>query len=167
VLELAASKGWNALEAKTLAQMTALTVTTITPYLSQPCRLMKLLVAVITRRASADVSTEETIRDALFALLMARFDVLQEYRAAIITMPSWLRSRPAAAVALAAALPSQLHATLALAGVYPITPLHIVSVVAAYGQTLRAWQQDDTADLTKTMAMLDRQLGYLFKVLPC
>jgi ubiquinone biosynthesis protein COQ9 len=161
VLEFAASKGWDTLEAKTLAHMTALSATAIAPYLSQPCRLMKLLVAAITRRATANVGVEDNTRDALFALLMARFDVLQEYRAAIIAMPSWLRSRPAAALALAASLPSQLHATLALAGIQPITPLQIINISAVYAQTLRIWRQDNTPDLSQTMAMLDRQLGYI------
>lgn len=99
----------------------------------------------------------QTPRDALFDVVMARFDALAPYRAALRSI---VRS----------GVPDLSHARgllasqgwmLAAAGITtdgPAGAAKAAGLASIYGTVLRTWLDDDDAGLARTMAVLDRRL---------
>jgi ubiquinone biosynthesis protein COQ9 len=81
-------------------------------------------------------------KDRLFDLLMRRFDALNEHREAYAALAWGLPRTPVEA------------GCLGLRGAFRIEGLG-----ALYACALRVWLKDESADLSKTMAELDKRLG--------
>ncbi|WP_416896158.1 MAG: hypothetical protein ACMVY4_11440 [Minwuia sp.] len=108
---------------------------------------------------------EESVRDRLFALLMARFDFLKTRREGLRAVLAGLPGDPAVAV-MTAAGPGLKSMRLALeaAGVTSAGlqgRLRARALGLAYASVMRTFLDDDSDDLSRTMAALDRQLGRL------
>lgn len=101
-------------------------------------------------------------KDRLFDLLMRRFDVLNEHRAAYAALAWELPRTPAEGFALLCQLRRSLANMLEAAGLSASGlrgTLRIEGLGAIYAAALRVWFKDDSADLAKTMAELDKRLG--------
>jgi hypothetical protein len=100
-------------------------------------------------------------RERLFDLVMARFDFLQAHRPGVLALMEALRTDPGTTLMLWGATLRSMRWLLAAAGV-PTTGLvgmlRIQGAGALWAYTLRAWEQDDSADMSSTMAALDRAL---------
>jgi ubiquinone biosynthesis protein COQ9 len=117
---------------------------------------------IADQSALAELTTDGTIRDRLFDLVMRRIDVLQAHRAGVLALLRALPCEPPTAVLLACATRRSLRWLYQAAGV----ELHglrgelkLRGLVAVWLWTLRAWQRDDSADLSPTMAALDQALA--------
>lgn len=106
------------------------------------------------------VEPGETPRDRLFDVLMRRFDALAPYRAALKTIlqdsigdPAALLALPALALSMAWMLE---RAGVSAAGWRGRLRVHLLA--GLYISVLRVFLTDDSADLAKTMAALDRRL---------
>ena len=107
------------------------------------------------------VPAEGTSREKLFDLVMLRFDQLQAHRPGIMALIQALRTDPGTAVLLGMATSRSMRwlleaaevPTEGLAGV-----LRVQGLMAIWTSCLRAWENDDSADLSATMAALDRGL---------
>jgi len=112
--------------------------------------------------ALAEISTEGSVRDRLFDLVMRRIDVLQAHRAGVLALLRALPCEPPTAVLLACATRRSLRWLAQAAGVQ-LTGLRgaltLRGLEAVWLWTLRAWQRDETADLSATMAALDAALN--------
>ena len=101
-------------------------------------------------------------KDRLFDLLMRRFDVLNEHREAYAALAWELPRTPVEAGCLALQLRRSLANMLEAAGLSASGlrgALRIEGLGAIYACALRVWLKDETADLSKTMAELDKRLG--------
>lgn len=111
--------------------------------------------------AEGSADPESSARDRLFEVMMRRFDALAPYKHAIRRMARTARCNPAlAAVLHRLALRSQRW-TLAAAGLREsglTGRLATHGIVLVYAETMRAWLNDDDADLGQTMAALDQSL---------
>ena len=112
--------------------------------------------------ALAEISTEGSVRDRLFDLVMRRIDVLQAHRAGVLALLRALPCEPPTAVLLACATRRSLRWLAQAAGV-DLSGLRgqltLRGLVAVWLWTLRAWQRDENADLSATMAALDAALN--------
>jgi len=100
-------------------------------------------------------------RDRLFELTMRRFDALNERRGAVRAVVRGVARDPAAAVAGLCRLQRSFAAMLEAAGISSSGLLGLVRMQGLGGVlacALRAWMDDDSEDLAKTMAALDRAL---------
>ncbi|MEQ8227415.1 MAG: TetR/AcrR family transcriptional regulator [Rhodospirillales bacterium] len=100
------------------------------------------------------------IRDRLFDLLMERFDALSPYRAAMAEIakdalcdPASLRFVPHMARTMSRVLEA---AGIGTSG--SVRLLQTKGLALVYADAFRIWLRDDSADLAKTMAALDRGL---------
>ncbi len=104
---------------------------------------------------------EGSVRERLFDLLMSRFDVLQQHRAGVLALLDALPLDPGAAVLLAGATGRSMGWMLEAAGC-PASGLtgllRVDGLTAVWLWTVRAWRQDESLDLSTTMAALDRAL---------
>ncbi len=104
---------------------------------------------------------EETPRDRLFEILMRRFDALKPHRAALRTMARDLVADPPTALCSAPALLRSMAWMLEAAGVGSAGlrgRLRVRALVLLYLSIMPVFFGDESADLAKTMAALDRRL---------
>lgn len=100
-------------------------------------------------------------REALFDLVMARFDVLQAHRAGVLALMEALRTDPGLSLMLWGATLRSMGWLLAASGIPTdgvAGALRVQGAGALWAYTLRSWQKDDSADMSSTMAALDRAL---------
>ncbi len=117
---------------------------------------------IADQAALAELPTEGTVRDRLFDLLMRRIDVLQAHRAGVLSLFRALPGEPPTAVLLACATRRSLRWLAPAAGVDTSGlrgELKLRGLLAAWLWTVRAWERDESADLSATMAALDTALG--------
>ena len=111
--------------------------------------------------AESEAATPLPARELLFDMLMRRLDVLQENRAGVLALFASLPFDPGAALALAGATGRSMAWMLAGAGVETTGfggVLRINLLSGAWLYAVRAWQADESADLSGAMAALDRAL---------
>ena len=99
----------------------------------------------------------QSSRDAIFEVVMSRFDILAPYKPALKSIAgSW----PTDATLLSAVLSSQAW-MLRSAGISPEGidgQLRVGGLAALYVSVFRTWLEDDDPGLARTMAVLDRRL---------
>ncbi|GER07622.1 hypothetical protein GCM10007972_20120 [Iodidimonas muriae] len=112
--------------------------------------------------AIADFEEDDSTRERLFALVMARFDAATPWRAAIRELARSAPTNPVLAATAGQALMTMSARALRLAGVRVSGPFGFARVngfmLAVLLPTARIWLQDESADLSKTMAALNEAL---------
>lgn len=106
-------------------------------------------------------STEPSARERLFDILMARYDALQQHRAGIVQLMRALRTDPGTSLLLYTSTLRSMKWLLEGAGI-PASGLlgqvRVHGLLALWMYGLRAWETDESADLSATMAAVDRGL---------
>lgn len=109
-----------------------------------------------------DDPLDGSAKDRLFDLLMRRFDALNDHREAYAALAWELPRTPLAAGCLLLQLRRSLASMLEAAGISASGlrgAFRIEGLGAIYGAAMRVWLKDETDDLSKTMAELDKRLG--------
>jgi AcrR family transcriptional regulator len=164
-LNLVADKGFAAVALRDVAEQAGLGLADL--YRFHPDKVS--LVAAFLARVDAEVlagasnqsDPEETVRDRLFDTLMRRYDALRPHRAALQAIRSAAGRDPMLALALAPALRRSMAAMLEAAGVPSeglSGALRQNGLLALHYAVSRVFDQDETGDLSKTMAALDGRL---------
>ena len=113
------------------------------------------------RAALIDDGSVGSVRERLFDLLMRRIDVLQQYRGGVMAVLRTLPLDPMLALLLAATTADSMDWVAQAAGVDTTGfagRVRVNGLVAVWLQAVRAWDRDDSADLSATMAALDKAL---------
>jgi len=167
-LSLAATAGWNNVTLFDIAEESGLSVAEVRAAMGNRSVVYRLLArrADDTMLSAVDQDwREESVRDRLFTLLMARFDYLRDKREGIRALAAAAPGDPVRALAAAAGPGlSSMRLTLEAAGLTTKGvrgALRIRALAIAYALVLRVFLDDETEDLSKTMAALDRRLGDL------
>jgi AcrR family transcriptional regulator len=164
-VRLAGERGWRSLPLGDIATEAGVPLSTLARhYICRP-EILDGFERMIDRRmlagaAAGDIGDKP--RDRLFDIIMERFDALLPYRDGVRRIARELPFDPASGLVLAAALPRTVGwmftgARIAVAG--PGMPIKLAALSGAYVATLRVWLSDDSQDLGKTMAALDKRLG--------
>ena len=162
-LALVAERGWQALslvEVAKRAELPLLDCYRIMP--NKAALLRRLIVAAdeaVLQEGVAD--PEEKPRDRLFDVLMRRFDALQTRRVGTVAILRGLPLDPTSIVGLLPRLVRSFVWMLETAGVTTnglSGALHIKVLGIVYLYVLRVWVEDDTPDIARTMAALDKAL---------
>jgi len=106
--------------------------------------------------------TEGSPRDKLFDVLMRRFDALQAHRGGVVALLRALPANPPLALLLATATQGSMAWMLEACGISAgglRGLLRTKGLTAVWLYTTRAWECDESADLSGTMAALDRALA--------
>ena len=116
---------------------------------------------IADQSALAHATTEGVVRDRLFDVLMRRFDVLQAHRGGVLALKTFLPRDPMLAMSLGAAHLASMAFMLEAAGI-PASglrgALRTNGLVAVWLRAARAWEGDESEDLSATMAALDAAL---------
>ena len=94
-------------------------------------------------------------------MVMSRFDALQQHRAGILQLLRALRTDPATSLLLYGATLRSMKwlldgASIPSSGI--VGGLRVHGLLALWLYALRAWENDESADLSATMAAVDRGL---------
>ncbi len=161
-LALAAASGWRGLGLADIAKKAGLTMTGVRSVFPSKAAILAGFVRRTDERVLAGGKAEGgAARDRLFDVLMRRFDVLQPDRDAVRAIIRDSLCDPLAILCQGPMLLSSMAWMLEAAGLSsagPIGALKTKGLALVYLVALRAWLKDDSTDLAKTMAVLDRGL---------
>lgn len=113
-------------------------------------------------RSLNPADTGLSTRDRLFDLIMARFDAHQPYRGAIRTLARASCTDPGLAAFFACRLPQSISVIADAAGVRTTGlggAARVHGLTLLYLSVTRTWLNDETPDMSRTMAALDQALG--------
>ena len=160
---LVRERGWRDLSLAEIAEAAGEPLSRVYPVFSSK----QAILEGFADRVDAEMLAEEgegldtPARDRLFDMLMRRFDALQPHREALGTILQDQLQDPLAVCCGLQRLARSMAATLEAAG-FSTTGcrgvLRLKGLSAIYLSTLRVWLRDDSADMAKTMAHLDKQL---------
>ncbi|MBL8643272.1 MAG: hypothetical protein JNK21_05015 [Rhodospirillaceae bacterium] len=165
-MDEAAAVGWAHLSFEAVAARAKLTLGQVLLHTPTKGHLLARFADEIDRTALSSVASidhTQTVKDRLFDLLMRRFDALQAYRPGVLAVMTGLQRDPPTAAMLLARLSRSMSATLAAAGVACNGLMglgQMMGLKAVYLSALRAWRTDDSTDMARTMAALDKALGF-------
>ncbi|MSO54378.1 MAG: TetR family transcriptional regulator [Rhodospirillales bacterium] len=161
-LALAETKGWAATSLADIAAKADVAIGTAEAlFPSKAALLIGFMRDIDDTVVAAGPAVGGSARDRLFEVMMRRYDALSRHKAGIKAIARDLGQDRMAGLCVLAAVPKAMTAMLTVAGVpaegmagmLRAAGLGIVNAVA-----LRAWLDDDTPDMTKTMAALDNAL---------
>ncbi len=160
-MKLAAERPWRDVTLLDVAEATGVTLVDIKHEFASKADIL----AAFTRTVDDEVlrrapkrDTSIGARDAIFEIVMSRFDVLAPYKEAIRSIA---KSPPALDPGFAFTALASQHWMLQAAGIDTSGvggKAKVSGLAAVYGSVLRTWLNDDDPGLARTMAALDRRL---------
>ena len=163
-LACAARDGWAGTTLRSVAGEAGVSLADLHGHFRSRPALVAGLLDRADRRVLADdapADTGESPRDRLFDVLMRRFDALQPHRDGVAAVAWDLIRDPLALACMAPRFMRSMDWMLEAAGISASGPcgrLRAKGLAAVYLQVFRVWARDDSADMAKTMAALDRAL---------
>lgn len=162
-LDEALASGWRQVSMEAVASRAGMSLGDVLLEVPNKARLLVKFIDQIDERTirPGKAAPEESSRDRLFEILMRRFDAMNERREEAKAVISGVARDPATAFVGLCRLKKSFVMMLEAAGVNTSGPcgcLRVAGLKAVSAAALRAWMTDDTADLSKTMAALDRAL---------
>ncbi len=163
-LDLAAAGQWSSASLRDIAEAADLSIADLHALYPSKTAILKAYFASIDALVLAtkfSFDEEDSPRDRLFDVLMRRFDVLAENRDGVIALLKALRRDPVSALCLAADFAGSMRWMLEAAGIKAVGPngrLIVKGLAAVWLATLQVWQRDESEDMSRTMAALDKNL---------
>jgi AcrR family transcriptional regulator len=170
LLELVETQGWIDLSFAEIAEKAGVPIAEAHRIYPSKTAVLLGLTRAIDERILNSLATdplEGTPKDRLFDIVMRRFDVLKGDREAYRRLMRQLPATPNAFVALVCQLRRSLSLTLETAGISASGlkgALRLKGLLAIYLAGLRAFANDESDDLSKTMAEIDKRLGQAEKI---
>jgi AcrR family transcriptional regulator len=162
-LALAGERGWRSLslgEVAARAEVPLLDAYQVVP--SKTALLSRLIGSADRAVLSGGTATmTDTARDRLFDVLMRRFDSLQSRRAGIVAIVRDLLYDPMSVVCVLPRFARSMAWMLETAGISSAGlagSLRLKGLALVYLNALRVWLDDDSPDMARTMAAVDKGL---------
>jgi ubiquinone biosynthesis protein COQ9 len=158
---LAAEEGWNRVTAAAAARAAGLPLAEARARFPSRSAILLGFGRLADQEALTDAPSDGSVRDQLFDLLMRRFDVLQAHRAGVKALLRALPTDPATALLLASASRRSMRWMLQGAGLEATGQrgeLQVQGLMTVWLWAVRAWDRDDSDDLSGTMAAVDTAL---------
>ena len=164
-LDLADSKGWRRTTLSDIARAAGLSLADLHGHLRSRGAILAACVRHFDRIVLAGLAADkdEKPKDRLFDRLMRRFEAMKPHRKAIRSMAWDSLGDPAALLALKRLLAS-MGWMLEAAGVPTVGVVGLAKrriLLVAYASVLAVFLRDESQDLGKTMAALDRRLSLI------
>lgn len=158
---LAGERGWRNINVAMAAREAGLSLSEARARFPFKTAILMRFGRLADQAALTDAVADGAVRDQLFDLLMRRFDFLQAHRAGVKSLLRSLPMDPPMAMLLACATRRSMRWMLQAAGVPATGPrgeLQVKGLVAVWLWAVRAWERDESDDLSGTMAAVDNAL---------
>lgn len=161
-MELAAERGWRGLSLADIARHAGVTMVELVDHFPSKTAILDSYARGIDRRMmEGPVDPAESPRDRVFEVVMRRFDAMARDRRALATILRHTGTDPCAMACGARQFARSMALTLETAGLSTsgLAGLARVEGLAAiHLYVLKAFLDDDSPDLARTMASLDTAL---------
>lgn len=164
-LDLAEGQGWEYTTLRDIADKSELSMSVLYEVIEDKNDILVLFGRMIDRKIMDGVETGTddglTIRERLFDILMDRYEILNEYRGGVIALMDSMALDPKQVVISFPHICRSMNWMLEASGVETSGvkgALKVAGLSGVYMKVLRTWKNDDTQDLAKTMAALDKAL---------
>ncbi len=164
MLALAADMPFEMVGLKDIAQEAGLTLAGLCELFEDKMGLLAAYGRRLDQRVlqgAPKAANDQNPRDVLFDLLMDRFEEINQDRAALLSILDSFRFDPKEAVFSLPHLGRSMSWMLEAAGVQTTGykgAARVLGLSGVYLYALRTWRGDESEDLSKTMAALDRAL---------
>lgn len=164
-LHLAARDGWAQVSFESIAAEADIALTTIRAHFRDRYDILRAYEESIDERVLSSVGTisaDDNPREILFDMVMERFDALNEQRDGMIAILDAGKCDPKLVAQTMPHLGQSMATMLEAIQIETSGPkgiAHILGLTGVYLLTLKTWREDESADMSKTMAALDRNLG--------
>lgn len=163
-LALAAEEGWAEISFDQIMAAAQVDCDEAREYFDDKSDVLTAYGRRLDRFVMDDISfsdEEMSEREKIFDLLMARFDVLNENREAVISILDSFKTDPKQMIVSLPHLARSMSRTLEAADVETdgaIGALKVTGLIGVYLYAVRTWKEDDSTDMARTMAALDQAL---------
>lgn len=163
-LELAAADGWSAFSMADIAARAGISLAALQGAFPAKVFIVTGFLQRIDDKVLADIADGdggEPVHDRLFDILMARFDALNPHKAALAAILRGVATDPGAGLIL---VPRFMHSMAWMLEAAGLSSGGLAGLVRTQGlamiylNALRVWLYDDTEDMARTMAALDKGL---------
>ena len=162
LLKLAETRSWSRVTLAQIAETSGHTLTDFHGILDKETLTASLDPMFDRAMSEGSLDPEDTPRTRLFDVLMFRFEAMEAHRDGVM---SYLRWRDSTLTGLRLRLENRLAtarwalACSGLDGASPV-PKNVQEIAIAWviAQAERAWREETSADMTRTMARLDAEL---------
>ena len=162
-LASAAEQPWQHVKFEDILQRANIDANDAFEYFDDKADILAAYGRLIDKQMIENIGNLEGLnhREAIFDLLMERFDIINNDRDAIISVLNSFKAEPKNALETLPHLSRSMSRVLDAAGIDTkgmIGCARITAVTGIYLYALKTWMSDDSADLAKTMATLDKTL---------
>jgi len=164
-LKLSYELGWNYLTLRDISEDTGLSLDEVYNHVEHKDDLLVLIGRMIDRQVLKDVhivdDAEISPREHLFDVLMDRYEILNEHRDGIVAILDGFFCDPKQLVISMPHLCRSMSWMLESAGICTSGvrgAIKVTGLTGIYLKVLKTWKEDETQDLSKTMAALDKAL---------
>lgn len=165
-LNLAAQAGWEGFSLRDLAKEAGITLAQLHECFEDKTDILAAFGRMIDRKVLVSMEValdaETSPRDRLFDILMERYEALNDYRGGVVAILGSFCFDPKQAVIACPHLGRSMSWMLEAAGVDTggmRGALKVVGLTALYLKVLRVWKEDESPDMAKVMAALDKDLA--------
>ena len=161
----AAGNDWSTISLDEIALLADVPLAELRRHFAAPHEILVALARQVDAdllAVAGDDLVDETVRDALFDLLMQRFDGLAPYKPGLKRILDEARTKPHLILPVMPQLARSMTAMLEAAG-QPAREVRqgprVAGLCLIWLSVMRVWLDDDSVDQAKTMAALDKALG--------
>lgn len=163
VMGLAATAGWRRLNLSEIADAAGLSLADLQKTYGGKARILGAFADYVDEQVLAHPADDGSPRDRLFDILMRRFDALGPYKEGLgVILREGGGGGVCAAVCGGQRLLRSMAWALEAAGIGSAGiagALRTKGLALVYAGTFLTWLRDDTEDMSRTMATLDRNLA--------
>ena len=175
--KLIEEKGWNDFSLEKLAKEESIKMEDLIFFFKDETKLIESFSEMIDEQVIKEVDLNEfnqnSVKDNIFELIMIRFEMLSPYKKSLDILLKQLKYEPKTLKKLTKKIFNSLDLFLEISNaksnyVFDFLKLNIMFII--YGYTFKIWLEDDSEDMGKTMAEVDKWLseaeGYANKISP-
>jgi ubiquinone biosynthesis protein COQ9 len=164
-MDLAASPGWGEVSLRDIADAAGCSLADVMAVFETKQDIVAGFRDCVDRAMLAgagDIEREQSARDALFEVIMSRFDLMAPYKAGLKSIVAEMRREvPVPGLGRIGATIRTQNQILQAAGIDhdgAALVLRQLGLAALYNQVFMIWLEDDDPGMARTMAALDRRL---------
>jgi AcrR family transcriptional regulator len=163
-MDIAAERGWNNVNFTAISERTGLSLAELRHDFTCKTDILKAFQAEVDADVLGKIkpaTSDQTVRDRLFDIIMTRFETMQPYKPALGRISASVCCHPAEAAMLVGPTLDSQYWMLEGAGAKlqgPGAGARVAGLAAIYAKVFRVWLDDASPGLDRTMAALDRRL---------
>ena len=158
--------GWENFSLEKLARKELIKTEDLNLFFSDKNQLIECFSEMIDEQVIKEIDLAEfnqnSVKDNIFELIMLRFEKLDPYKKSLTILLKELKYKPRVLNKITKKIFNSLDLFLEISNaksnyVFDFFKLNIMFII--YGYTFKIWLEDDTKDMAKTMAEVDKWLS--------